>query len=249
MSAEPENPRGSRYLTKAQFAAEAIRLRIRSGELRPGSRLDLDALGGQLDMSATPIREALRSLEAEGLVINAPHRGIHVAEFSPGDAAELYDLRAHLESYATRLAVARLTSAEVEDLESLATLHREALARDDTVAADRHNEEWHFTIYRASSRHTAQLVEFISRLWNVFPWTTAWMVRGRGQRSVHEHERIMAAIRSQDAEGAATMMAEHIVAGKQLVIEHLAEADERRPRGPSGPSAGRGGGAAGARPE
>ena len=249
MAPEPENPQGSRYLTKAQFAAEAIRLRIRSGELRPGSRLDLDALAGRLDMSATPIREALRSLEAEGLVINVPHRGIHVAEFSPGDAADLYDLRAHLESYATKLAVARLTPAEVEDLESLAALHRQALARGDTVAADHHNEGWHFTIYRASSRHPSQLVDFISRLWNVFPWTTAWMVRGRGQRSVHEHERVMAAIRAKDAEGAAAVMAEHILAGKQLVIEHLAEADERRPLVPSGQGAGRGGGTVGARPE
>ena len=216
----------SRYLTKAQYAAEAIRGRIRRGDLRPGSRLDLDALATQLQMSATPIREALRSLEAEALVVNAPHRGIRVAEFSPLDAAELYDLRANLESYATRLAVDHLTDPDMAHLDSLAALHREALQREDTVAADRHNEEWHFTIYRASNQQTPHLIEFISRLWNAFPWTTAWMVRGRGERSAKEHDGVMTAIKARDRELTGLLMSQHIAGGKQLVIEHLAETDE-----------------------
>jgi DNA-binding GntR family transcriptional regulator len=226
---EPPGPSTARYLTKAQFAAESIRERIRRGDLRPGVRLDLDALSSQLGMSATPIREALRSLEAQGLVVNSPHRGIHVTEFSSTDAAELYDLRAHLESYATTLAAPVLTDSELEQLRSLASSHREALDRGDIVAMDRHNEEWHFLIYRASRLRTPHLIEFISRLWNAFPWTTAWMVRGRGSTSVQEHEWIMDALERHHGDVAGQLMARHVLAGKRLVIEYLAEGDGLEP--------------------
>ena len=225
MVSEPAGPAAARYLTKAQFAVESIRERIRRGDLRPGVRLDLDALSSDLNMSATPIREALRSLEAQGLVVNSPHRGIHVAEFSATDAAELYDLRAHLESYATALAAPALTDGELARLRSLASLHREAGDREDIVAMDRHNEEWHFLIYRASRLRTPHLIEFISRLWHAFPWTTAWMVRGRGSTSAQEHESIMDALERHHGDVAGQLMARHVLAGKRLVMEHLAEVD------------------------
>jgi DNA-binding GntR family transcriptional regulator len=209
------------YLTKAQFAATALRAIIRGGELAPGERLDLEALGKRLNMSATPIREALRILEAEGLVVSEPHHGIRVADFSTDDASALYDLRALLESFATELVAADLDSADITELERLQALHREALGNGDTATANGFNEEWHFRIYRRAGESSPYLLEFISRLWNAFPWTTAWMVPGRDARSKQDHAEILDAIKAADGALAGELMRGHILAGKDFVLQHL----------------------------
>jgi DNA-binding GntR family transcriptional regulator len=209
------------YLTKAQYAASALRAIIRGGELAPGERLDLDALRRRLNMSATPIREALRILEAEGLVVSEPHHGIRVADFSSDDASALYDLRALLESYATELVAAHLDSEDVHELKRLAGLHRAAIADGAYQSANNHNEEWHFRIYRRAGERSPYLLEFISRLWNAFPWTTAWKVPGRDVRSMQDHAEILDAIVKGDGEAAGHLMRAHILAGKDFVLQHL----------------------------
>jgi DNA-binding GntR family transcriptional regulator len=219
-----------RYQTKALLAAEALRSMIRGGELAPGERLDLGALAEQLRMSATPIREALRQLEAEGLVVSQSYRGIRVAAFTQGDAIQLYDLRALLESHATNLAVSQLSRSEVEDLEHVEGLHRAAQERGDRAMAARHNATWHFRIYDAAGRQNPLLMEFIGRLWNAFPWTTAWMVPGRAERSVRDHAEIMLAIRGGDAKRAGSLMNSHVLAGKAFVMDRLATAPRKGPR-------------------
>jgi len=219
------------YLTKAQYAAAALRGIIRGGELSPGERLDLDALGRRLNMSATPIREALRILEAEGLVVSEPHHGIRVADFSTDDASALYDLRALLEAYATEIVAPSLTGEDVAELKRLARLHREAIADGATQNANNFNEEWHFRIYRRAGEQSPYLLEFISRLWNAFPWTTAWKVPGRDTRSMQDHAEILDAITTGDAAGAGRLMRAHILAGKDFVLQHL----EHAPSDPSAP--------------
>jgi DNA-binding GntR family transcriptional regulator len=118
-------------------------------------------------MSSTPIREALRLLEAVGLVVAEPHRGIRVADFTAADAAEVYDLRALLEGYATKLAVPNLTDEDVHQLDRLASSRRDALKRGDAPESARYNEEWHMGIYRGANK-TAFLYEFVARLCNAF---------------------------------------------------------------------------------
>jgi DNA-binding GntR family transcriptional regulator len=218
----------SNYRTKAQVAASTLRAAIQGGELAPGQRIDLEALGGRLSMSATPIREALRLLEAEGLVVGEPHRGVRVADFSATDAAALYDLRALLEPYAVRLGTAQLSDSQIKEMERLARLHRAALTRRDAVAANQLNQDWHFQIYRAAAAGSPYLLDFISKLWSAFPWTTAWMVPGRDVRSAHDHAEIMAAIKDRDADRASELMFRHVLAGKGLVIQRLRETLEPR---------------------
>ena len=189
-----------RFQTKAVYAAEWIRQAIRLGQLAPGERIDMDALTTQLGMSPTPIREALRSLEAEGLVANEPHRGMRVADFSSDTAAELYVLRANLEGLATRLAVPRLTAADVAELRELEARRREAMTRGDIGVSSDLNHQWHMGLYRPAME-TPYLTEFIGRLWNAFPWTTSWKIPGRSQRSLEQHEAIMTAAAQGDCRG------------------------------------------------
>ncbi len=216
---------GPTYQTKAQMAASTLRAAIQSGTLAPGERIDLEALAGSLHMSATPIREAIRQLAAEGLIVGEPHQRVHVADFSASDVSSLYDLRALLETYATRVATGVLTDDDIMQLKRLTGLHRDAVARNDGDEAIRVGTDFHFQIYRAAGTDGSYLLDFISRLWKAFPWATTWIVPGQA-RSVKDHREILAAIQARDGDRAAELMRGHIVAGREMVINRLRETSE-----------------------
>lgn len=209
------------YRTKSELAASRLRDDIRSGVMRPRERIDIDALGELLGMSATPIREALRQLQAEGFVVHEPHRGARVADFSPEETADLYDLREVLESLATLIASDHLTAADIAELGQLAEANRAAIDRNDHSDAMRLNEAWHMTIY-AAAQNTPHLMDFIRRLWND-PRSATWVVPGRLPLSRRDHAAIMDALSAGDGKRAADLMGEHIRAGKNLVLRHLTE--------------------------
>src|SRR5262245_9077955 len=99
--------------TKKDKVVESIREAVLSGELQPGERLEQDKLAERFSVSPTPVREALRQLEAEGIVDYNPHRGVRVAEVSLSDVREIYLIRGTLEALATRLAVSYLNSSHI----------------------------------------------------------------------------------------------------------------------------------------
>jgi len=216
-----------RHLTKTELALQVLRDRIRSGQLKPGQRLRVEELTRELGMSPTPIREALRLLQADRLVDYRPHYGIVVAEVSPAVTAEVYRLRALLEPLATELAVPRLTDEQVEELQRLHDRHAAAVASSRGADVSDRNWEWHWGIYEASS--SAILNDFIRRLWEAFPWRTMWALPGRMKLSHEEHGAVMEAIRDRDAGLAARRMQEHILSGQETLLAQLrreASADE-----------------------
>lgn len=207
------------YRTKSELAAAKLRDDIRAGVMKPRERIDIDALGDVLQMSATPIREALRQLQAEGFVVNEPHRGVRVADFSPEETADLYDLREVLETMATLIAADRLTPGDIAELERLAEANRAAIDRNDHGDSMHLNEAWHMTIY-AAAQNIPHLMDFIRRLWND-PRSATWVVPGRLPQSRRDHAAIMEALSAGDGKRAADLMGEHIRAGKHLVLRHL----------------------------
>ena len=226
------------YRTKSELAAARLRDDIRSGVMKPRERIDIEALGDLLGMSATPIREALRQLQADGFVINEPHRGARVADFSPEETAELYDLREVLESRATLIAADHLTAEDIAELEALFEANRAAIDRNDHAASVHLNEAWHMTIY-AAAQNTPHLVDFIRRLWND-PRSATWVVPGRLQQSRRDHAAIMGALSAGDSKQAAELMGEHIRAGKNLVLRHLSRESPEVPGNASSAGAARG---------
>jgi DNA-binding GntR family transcriptional regulator len=190
--------------------------------------VDIDSIATKLDMSPTPVREGLRLVEAEGLVVSRPHRGTSVVYFATDDAAELYTLRAVLESLATRLSVPHLTASDYESLRRTESERAAALARGDMTAASELNEQWHMTLY-SRAMATPYLSEFIGRLWNAFPWTTSLRVPGRAQNSLSDHGAIARAARDGDADAAARLMEAHILDSKGAVLELLTKAKAGRP--------------------
>src|ERR1700761_7901835 len=102
------------HRTLAEKAYETLHTAILTGQLRPGARLPIEDLAGHLEMSPMPIREAVRRLDAVGLVENVPHRGARVTELSVADLAEVYEVRLALEVPAMRRAAERFSDARAE---------------------------------------------------------------------------------------------------------------------------------------
>ena len=104
-----------RHRTMAEYALEQLREAIILGELPAGTPLRLDELARSLGMSISPIREAVRQLEALGLAKHVPHQGARVLDFDPDELRDLFEVRLALESLAVRRAAERLTSAEAAE--------------------------------------------------------------------------------------------------------------------------------------
>ena len=210
--------RGS--VTKAEEAFTAIRRQIERGQLTGGAKLTLQSLSDEMQMSLTPIREALRMLQAHGLVEYRPHHGHVVTRYSIPRAEEIYLLRETLEPLATRLATQRATAGELEEIRGLHEEFRTAAEKEDGeqgVIVDL-NALWHRTVYEAA--HSAFLDEFIDRLWTGVPYQAIWFIHRR-HRSVHDHAAVTDALLARQADTAATAMLDHIERGKKATIEHL----------------------------
>jgi DNA-binding GntR family transcriptional regulator len=210
------------HRTKTELALQVLRDRIRTGALEPGRRLRLNELTAELGMSPTPIREALRLLQADGLVTYRPHQGIVVAELSEPQTAEVIRLRCLLEGSAVELAVALLTPARLRELERLHQRFLAAIATGRGREIVTVNEAWHHALYEASG--SPLLIEFIRRLWDVYPWRTMWVLPGRAEQSAREHEEIMEALRAGDGAAAAERLRAHITSGLALFSDPAQEA-------------------------
>lgn len=208
-----------RHQTKTELALQALRERIRSGELQPGQRLRVDDLTRELGMSPTPIREALRLLQADRLVDYRAHHGIVVAELSAETTVEVYRLRSLLEPLAVELAVPRLTEGDVEELERLHERHARAPSSKGSATVSDRNRAWHWAIYEASGWPI--LNDLVRQLWEAFPWRTMWALPGRTSLSLEQHEAVMEGIRARDAALASEAMREHVTSGCETLVAHL----------------------------
>jgi DNA-binding GntR family transcriptional regulator len=207
------------HRAKTELAVHVLRERIRTGELPPSARLRLETLKAQLGMSPTPVREALRLLQADGLVQHRPHQGIVVAELSPTEVGDLARLRMVLEPLAIELALPHLGEPELGSLERLHERYLRAVAGERGTAINAANAAWHWAIYEASG--SPLLNEFVRRLWETYPWRTMWAVPGRTETSAAQHEQVMEALRCGDGAAAAGAMRVHIDSGTGTLLARL----------------------------
>lgn len=207
-------------------AYELIRASIVENRYVPGQRLVEQRLAEDFGLSRTPVREALRQLAAEGLVIMQRNRGARVRPMSTTEVADLYGLRIRLESYAAELAAERATAEEIEELElavkTFSRARRELVADTNLDALRRvnqANEEIHSRIVVAA-RHD-RLSAMLSRTVDIPLVFRAFRVFGSEElgRSDDFHRLILDAIRRQDGARAARLMAEHIHQGLDAVLD------------------------------
>lgn len=190
-----------------------LREAILKGEFEPGERLVQEELAKALKVSRMPIREALRKLEAEGLLTIEPHRGAVVKGFHIEDIIEIYELRAQFERMAVEQSVERMSEEDIAKLEELVLKMDGITDTEEFVEA---NIAFHKTLVKGCSWN--RLLTFIGTLWNGFPQQTPHIITGQLITSKKEHKEILEAVKQKDAKKAAQLLAEHVQrTGRELV--------------------------------
>jgi DNA-binding GntR family transcriptional regulator len=214
----------ARVTTEHQIA-EVLREKIIVGVLARGQKLKQAEIARMLDVSITPVREALRLLEAQGYVAVSAHRGAVVAPFQIEGAAELYQLRQLLETRLTLEATRRMTA---DDLDGLKAINHDLLAAaraGDRAACREKNFRFHFRFYELAGQ--PQTLDFVRMLWARYPLDMLSQVPGRQPRVFDEHVALLAELERGDPDAAAAAMAAHIDSGWQ---EFLANYTSPQPR-------------------
>jgi DNA-binding GntR family transcriptional regulator len=182
-------------LTKQERVYRAIRERILSGAYGPGYRVVIDALAAEFGVSSLPVREAIRRLEAEGLVIFRPNAGAHVAPADPGLFDEEMTVLAVLEGYATALAAPYIRKAGIKRLTAITVSMVEAIERLDPLSFGRFNQEFHAVIYEyCPNAALVDLLQGVGRRLDAIRRTVFIQIPYRGAASVAEHRRLIALI-------------------------------------------------------
>jgi DNA-binding GntR family transcriptional regulator len=199
--------------------AERLRARIYAHELAPGAWVDEQTLADEFGISRTPMREALKVLAAEGLVILKPRRGCYVAEMSERDLDEIFPVLALLEGRVAEEATCRLASADFSRLLAIhADLERYA-ATNDADHFFEANQAFHNCLQElAGNRWLSQLIND-TRKFLKLTRRDSLRLHGRIEQSLAEHRTILAAIEKRDAAAAALHMHNHILSGRAALAK------------------------------
>jgi DNA-binding GntR family transcriptional regulator len=205
--------------SRGDFAYENLRAAIQRGEIQPGERLREVELAGRLGVSRTPVREALKRLETEGLVSFAPRRGLVVAQLDQQQVHELYALREVLEGAAAAFAARHASEYEIEALQDLLRRHEEA--GRSTAQLVEINRHFHATLYRAARNR--YLLEALTSLQSSLALLreTTYAAEGRPTTALEEHREIARAVRRRDAASAEEAARRHIRNAEQARLALL----------------------------
>lgn len=205
--------------TRTQEVYARLRDAIVLGELRPNERLVEAELAERLAVSRTPIRECLPRLASEGLIVNRGH-GWSVLEHTADQIREIYDVRAALEGYATRLAALRATEVQVTEIEGLAARAESAvhLARAQIVAA---NERFHDSVIASAGSGRLALAVEQTRAYYFNHRIAAAYSEAELAQAFGAHRGIAEAVRCRDADQAEYLARVHVAEALELVLHKL----------------------------
>lgn len=224
---DPSVPSPSSQLhheTLAEATTRVIREKILSGELVEGAVLRQDALASQYGISRIPVREALRQLEAEGLVRFYPHRGAVVSSLSLEEIEELFDVRAMIEPDLLRRAIPRMTPAVLDRAGEILEMEAAAFECPSDIGAwGKYNWMFHSTLYRPANRpQTMEIIERLNR--NVDRYLRIQLVLTQGTtQAVEDHAALLDACRRRDVRNAVRMTKEHILNASRGLIACLSQ--------------------------
>jgi DNA-binding GntR family transcriptional regulator len=210
--------RTQRQGTAPETVAAALRADILSGYTRPGTLLRQEDLAARFAMSRIPVRDALRLLEAEGLVTIATNRGAQVVELSRDEVAEIYHLRLLLEGNCLSLAIPRMSEAELERIERAGKR-----AEIDAATAEWNEGDWafHEALYRPS-RHNRQIemIRTLRMTSDLYAAAHRALPKER-KRWLADHRAIVAACRAKDTDRAVATLTAHLTAARDLVLSRM----------------------------
>jgi DNA-binding GntR family transcriptional regulator len=201
-------PRTPGYVSKTDLVVALIRELIITGELSAGEQLRQRDLAQRFGVSQTPVREAMRRLESEGLLLCDTHRGFTVMSPDDGPVEENFQIRAALESLGASLAAKKIDAAGLARLRDLNDQLR-ALPEDDPSYPDL-NREFHFTVYEYA--RSPLLLSLMRLLWASLQGGPK--VSRTHAESARQHDEIVQALRSGDAAAAAEHTHRHIMGAR-----------------------------------
>jgi DNA-binding GntR family transcriptional regulator len=193
------------YLSKSDIVAKGIRVLIQEGELSPGTVLRQRDLAERFNVSPTPVREALRQLEAEGFVTTELHRGATVVRTEDARIRENFLIRANLESLAASIAASKVTDDELEKIGAIAD--KLAACQPDDPARTDLNRRFHFAIYE--SARSPVLLSLLNLLWRSLDGGPR--VTRPAKDSTAQHRELLGALRKHDSVLAAEVTRTHIL--------------------------------------
>lgn len=212
------------FRTKEEQVADFLREGIIAGRFPRGARLKQQEIATLLQTSITPVREALKLLEAEGYVTGDSFRGATVAPFDISASQETLDLRILLETQLVRGAVERASAPEIAELRELAADFARDFAAGDNEAARAANYRFHHRMFEIAAM--PQTLHFVQILWARYPFDLINRLEGRVSRAADEHDELLQAIIAGDAATAMLATRQHIESGWLELRDSVSPAGE-----------------------
>ena len=224
MSKPATQPPGGNSGSLVEVAYARLRAAIEAHDFEPGQRMLEAEIAEWLGISRTPTRDALRLLEADGLLAAAPRRGLVVATLDHRAVSEIYDVRTALESFAASRAARQASSAEVAMLRGNLRKQEEA-DQDDIPLLLQLNAQFHeILVHTSRNRYLQASLHALEAPLAVRPGTTHPDPH-RPQEAPHQHRAIVDAIASGDADAAHDLAADHVRTAEQIRLVNLADSD------------------------
>ncbi len=210
------------YKPLRDIVFETLREAILEGKLVPGERVMEVQLAEQLGVSRTPVREAIRKLELEGLLIMVPRKGAYVADVSLDDVMDVLEIRASLEGLAASLGAERRSEEDIEALEKKVEELSKCIMEKDTKGMVENDAEFHNLLMKtAKNKKLASIVEGLKDQVQRFRVIYFNEHEETGQKLIHEHKEILECIKSGDKQKAMESAEEHIYNIRNQLVNNL----------------------------
>lgn len=215
------------YLPLRDVVFNTLRQAILKGELKPGERLMEIQLANKLGVSRTPVREAIRKLELEGLVLMIPRKGAEVAEITRQDMEDVLEVRTALEELAVKDACDHITDAQLSELKKASNEFKKALleGKDLVTCAD---ADMHFHDVILSATNNRRLIQMLNNLSEqMYRYRMEYLKDERTHKTlIEEHDAIRRALKKHDKVKAGAAIRIHIDNQKRSILESLTEKEE-----------------------
>lgn len=211
------------FLPLREVVFNTLRQAIIQGEFQPGERLMEVTIANKLGVSRTPVREAIRMLELEGLVVMIPRKGAEVAKITVKDLKDALEVRMAIEALSVKLACERIDEEGAKELKQACITFKEAINSKLVPAIVEGDEAFHNAIYRAAKN--PKLLNIAQNLREqVYRYRVEYVKDfSYHDNLVREHDLVTLAILKGDAEAAQKIMEQHIYNQEQIVIKNLIE--------------------------
>lgn len=209
------------YIPLRDVVFNTLREAIITGDLAPGERLMEIALADRLGVSRTPVREAIRKLELEGLVVMVPRKGAHVASINEKNLQDVIEIRMVLEEFAIGLACERITDAELLELKQIHDEFITCVGKGDPRTIAQKDETFHDAIFRATDNN--RLISIIGNLREQFYRYRMEYVKDieNHEDLIRDHHDLLEAIIGHDGDRASRLMHDHIEKQKNAVMNSI----------------------------